>query len=393
MGSKIGLVDLKLTNDDGTPISRLQAEQQLRNETVYHRRLRAFKVGLPNKVVQHMLPISVTHWLLDYWIQSGKITGEVLGIRSEFDADDNKEYVRQLSQRLALFVEYGLAVKPNPGEGIDMSNFNGQPPGFPSMPPMPGQPQQQPQQSFVPPPPPMPGMSMPGMGPQMQQPPQGYAQGMPPMPPVPQPSFPQTPPGFTQAPQPQMQQPQFQQPPQQTQPQAQGGAPVKLDPARQWGQAGKREDGTQRTRRTKEEVSEDANYEAWVKAGGDPNVGAVAQAPQQQQAPQVPQPQMQQPPMGIAPPNPFGNNVPNPMMPAPGQFPAMPQAAPPAPAAVAVPAVTSASEEQLTQLQNRVDLLEKGLAMVLRVLYGKPATSQGDADLYLVLTEVCGIRP
>jgi hypothetical protein len=374
MGSKIGLVELKTTNEDGTLLSRLQMEEQLRKETVYHRRLRAFKLGLPNKIAQHMLPISVTHWLLDQWIQNGTITGEVLGIRSEFDADDNKEYVSQLTQRLKLFVEYGLAVTPNPGEGIDMSNFNNQVPGFPPMPPMPSNGGQ----GFTPPPPPpMPGMPMPGVGQ-----PQGmsYPQGMPPMPPVPQPTnF--TPPQAPAQPGPAN----FSQ-----QPQSQAGAPTKLDPTRQWGQAGKREDGSQRTRRTKDEVAEDAKYDAWCQAGGDPNVGAGAVAPpvvQQQVVPQQMQPQ--QPPM-LAPPNPYGNN-PAAMMPVPGQFGVMPslpvqtQAAPFTQAHVAVPY----DSEEIAQLKGQLALVEKGVAMIIRMLWRQ----EGEADLLQVLTEVCKIRP
>lgn len=383
MGSKIGLVELKTTNEDGTLLSRLQMEEQLRKETVYHRRLRAFKMGLPNKVAQHMLPISVTHWLLDQWIQKGTITGEILGIRSEFDADDNKDYLRQLTQRLVQFVEHGLAVKPNPGEGIDMSQFNA-PPGFPPMPQMPGIPTMAPQQ-FAPP---MPGMP-PNSGMPLQQPPGAYPMGMPQMPPTQQNFAPQPP-------QPQ----QFAPPPQPAQPQQfaqatpQTGVPVKAEPSRVWGKAGKREDGTERTRRTKEEVSEDAAYEAWCRAGGDPNVGSAPapQAVQQQVAPQQPPPQA--PPMMLSPPNPFGNvagNVPSmtTMMPPPGQFTSLPQI--PMQQIVAPQPVQSSSitEEQYNQLMSRISLIEKGLAQALRVMY----QSEGEADLYLVLTKVCRINP
>jgi len=379
MGYKIGLVELKTVNEDGTLLSRLQMEEQLRKETVYHRRLRAFKMGLPNKVAQHMLPISVTHWLLDQWIQKGSITGEVLGIRSEFDADDNKDYLRQLTQRLVQFVEHGLAIKPNPGEGIDMSQFNGQP-GFPPMPPMPSGAQPQ-QQTFVPPPPPpMPGMPMPGGAPGYPQQPQmgGYPQGMPPMPPIPQAQQ-----NFVPQPQPSF-------PPQAQQPQQHPtGAPTKAEAARQWGKAGSREDGSLRTRRTKEEVAEDAAYEAWVAAGGDPNVGSAPaqqqQAPQQMPPQQVQQPQhqVQAPPTMLAPPNPFGNNAAMP----PPQFAAMPTAFQAPAASTTVTGL--ATEEQVNQLNSRLSLIEKGLAMALRVMYH----AEGDADLYKVLTEVCKIRP
>ena len=245
---------------------------------------------------------------------------------------------------------------------------------------------------------------MPGMGPSQMQPPQpqmpqqgfpqqpqmgGYPPGMPPMPPVPQPQqgFPQpqqqqqfTPPQAPAQPAPAM----FGNPPQQA-----SGAqpPTKVEAARQWGKAGTREDGSFRTRRTKEEVAEDAAYEAWVAAGGDPNVGSTPQqAPQQvqqpqQPPPQIPQPQVQAPPQMVAPPNPFGN-VPNNAM---GMAPAAFQQQPPA-----APATPHATEEQVAQLQSRIGLLEKGLALVLRILY---QAGPGDNDLYVVLTEVCKIRP
>lgn len=387
MGSKIGLIELKTVNEDGTLLSRLQMEQQLRQETVYHRRLRAFKLGLPNKVVQHMLPISITHWLLDYWIQHGQITGEILGIRSEFDADDNKDYLRQLTQRLMLFVEHGLAVKPNPGEGIDMTQFTGMPPGFPPM-PQPGPTNSIPQPSFAPPP--MPGIpGMPGFQPSMPSAP---------MPPMPLQNFPPQ-----QAAQPQFQQPVA--PPLQQQIAVHSnGQPVKADPIRQWGQAGKREDGTQRTRRTKEEVSEDANYEAWCKAGGDPSVGSTAapapvQAQPQNMPPQTPAGlthfsgppnnymSSPTPPTVAVPPNPFGvggvpqGQLPMPNMPMPA---AMMTAA--SPAASGGPLAT---EAQAAQIIRQNELISKGLAQVLRIMYSE----QGEADLELVLTKVCKIDP
>ncbi len=48
-----------------------------------------------------------------------------------------------------------------------------------------------------------------------------------------------------------------------------------------------------------------------------------------------------------------------------------------------------ATADQVTNLENRIKLLEAGLAMVLRVLYQK----EGPPDLYQVLTEVCKVRP
>lgn len=440
MGSKIGLAELKLTKDDGTLLTRIEAEHKLREETVYHRRLRAAKVGLPNKVAQHMLPISITHWLLDHWVQTKQITGEILGIRAEFDADDNKEYVQQLAQRLSIFVEYGYAVTPHPGEGIDMTFV---PPGFPPMPPQPNG-QQAPASFTPPPPPPMPGMPMPGQAPQMApqqmmmppmpgQPPQGFPQQggfpqqmapqppMPPMPPqppqpqgFPQQMAPQQPQGYPQQPQgfppqaPQQMAPQQMQQPQQ----GQMTPPTKADPTRQWGQAGKRENGEQRTRRTKEELAEDSAFEAWRNAGGDPNIGmgqALAQQPQQpqQQAPQQPQmqqaPQMApQQPIMTAPPNPFGNNqVPMGQQPSQAAFgapglPQMPQMGAPqvpqqqAPAAHTAPAVSYEDLlGEVNRLQEDMKLLKYGIAHLIRIMHQKP----GESDLYLVLTEVAGIRP
>lgn len=427
--SKVGLPELKMRKEDGSLFSRLEMEQQLREETVYARRLRAVKIGLPNKIAQHMLPISVTHWLLDYWVHNQQVSGEVLGIRAEFSADDNKEYVQQLTQRLALFVEHGLAIVPLSGEGIDMTQFPTQP-GFP---PMPMQNGQQGAPTFAPPPPPpMPGMPMQMpqtlAPPQFQQPPmapqqpQQFAPPMPGMPPQPQqppmnmaPPMPMQPPSQQNFP-PQMAMPQPQQPQQ-----GNGGmqAPMKADPTRQWGQAGKRENGEQRTRRTKEELAEDATYEQWKAAGGDPNVGMGA-APQQQQAPQQMQspPMMAPPQMGApqmqmpmtAPPNPFGGmggpaiTQPNfPQQQAPQgfpqpSFPGMPQMAPPpvpqaAPVAQATVQTIStdhlATKEQITEVLQNQSLIKTGIAQLLRIMYSKP----GDPDLYLVLTEVCGVRP
>lgn len=406
--SKVGLKELQMVKEDGSLLSRLEMEKQLREiETIHHRRNRANKLGLPNKIAQHMLAISVTHWILDHWVQNGTITGEVLGIRPEFDADDNKDYVRQLTQRLLLFVEHGLAMPPNPGEGIDM-NFQ-QPPGFPPIPSPNGQ---QGAPVFAPPPPPpMPGM--PGMAPPMipqqgmpQQfsPPQFPQQMMPPMPQQggfqpPMPPQPPQPPQQFAPPQQQMMAPQ------QHQQAPQGGGPAKADPTRQWGQAGKREDGTQRTRRTKEELGEDAQYENWCKSGGDPNVGAAQpQQHAQQQMPQMQQAPQQPPPM-LAPPNPFGPSV---MTPQPPQSMSQQFQQPPTQATqgfpmptmgtggttahlpnATAPTVPAATAEQVDQLMNQVKLMNQGLAQVLRVMYQKP----GDSDLYLVLTEVCGIRP
>lgn len=458
MGSKIGLPDLKMTKEDGSLLSRFEMETQLRAETVHHRRLRASKAGLPSKTAQSMLPISVTHWLLDHWVQHKIITGDIFGVSSEFGADDpiNKDYLRQLAQRLMLFVENGLAVLPNPGEGIDMS-FAQQPPGFP-MPPAPNGQQGAP--SFAPPAPPMPGMPMPGglqppAPPQMpgmpqmagfppqqgypQQPVMGVVVPLPngfPQPGGPQQGYPQQggfpQQGMPQMPQPPMPpqppQPAFQAPaPQQQQaPQQPGNGPLKADASRVWGQAGKREDGTQRTRRTKEELQEDANYEAYTRGGGDPNAGAPQQqAPQQpqmqmpapqmmqqpQMTPQMPQqggfPQPQQPPVPqnapmLAPPNPFGAQGAGPLagpqfpgqqslmpqMPTGQQMP--PQQMTPSPVQQqAAPVDLGPLEEMVAHLQKRQQLLETALAMALRVLYNK----QGPADLYQVLVEVCGVNP
>jgi len=177
-------------------------------------------------------------------------------------------------------------------------------------------------------------------------------------------------------------------------------APTKAEATRVWGQAGKREDGTQRTRRTKEELAEDAAYEAWRQAGGDPNVGmgqALAAQPQQSQMQQPPQ--QQQAPVMMAPPNPFGNQVPQqaPQMPAgfPGSgLPPMPQMGVPAPSpppqqALAVGVDGFATEEQVTELNNKVSLLSQGVAQLLRIMYQK----EGPPDLYQVLVEVCKVRP
>lgn len=424
MGSKTGLAELKMRKEDGSLLSRLEMEQQLREESVHHRRLRASKLGLPTKTAQHMLPISVTHWLLDHWVANGTITGEILGVRSEFDADDNKDYLRQLTQRLVLFIEHKLAVTPNPGEGIDMANVN-MPPGFPPMPPGPPAPngQQGMPQFTPPPPPPMPGMpgvppmpfpQQPAPSPQpqvypQQQPamtnvmPPGMMPGMPPIPQPPQPPQPMVNPVPQQQGYPTMM-PQMA-PPQQVaqQPMQQGqmAVPTKADPSRQWNQAGKRENGEQRTRRTKEELAEDAVYETWVKAGGDPNVGAVAQAqaPQPgaivqatipQGAPTVVNPQPAGPPMMVAPPNPFGGGAPTgiPGMP---PMPGMPQPQhmqAPAPTPQAAPQA-QVSLEQFNALQKQIKNLSSGVAMLIRIAYQKP----GAADLEDVLKNVCGVNP
>jgi hypothetical protein len=435
MGSKTGMADLKMRKDDGSFFNRVEMEQQIReSDTVHHRRLRAIGLGLSPKIAYDMFPISVTHWLLDQWVSRGEIYGDVLGVRSEFKADEDKDYFNQLTQRLQLFIENGHAIKPNPGEGIDMNRMN-MPPGMPGMPPAPNGQGGAP--SFTPPAPPMMPPSMPGVpgmpatmnvpqppGPPMMaqppMPPQPPMGGMPPM--IPQPSQPPqqqfSPPGFPgaapqfppQVPQ-QMQQPQQPQmaPQQQMTPQpsqmamyqqpqqSAGGEPHKADPTRQWGQPGKRDDGTQRARRTKEEIAEDAAYEAYRQGG----------APQQQQAP-APQPQMQQPvpqaapPQMIAPPSPFtgmpnttATLAPQPMMPS------FPSAAPP-PMQVSAPAPTPSNDpneelataEQVAHLMSRVKILEAGVAMLLRVLYqAAPTSPESAGDLYQVLTEVCKIVP
>ncbi len=427
MGSKIGLAELKMRKEDGSHLSRLEMEQQLREESVHHRRLRASKLGLPTKIAQHMLPISVTHWILDHWVANGTIVGEVLGVRSEFDADDNKDYLRQLTQRLILFIENKLAVTPNPGEGIDMANVNF-PPGFPPSPPGPPAPNGQggaPQ--FAPPAPPpmpgMPGMPMPGQmpfppspGPQPQVYPQqqpGLAAtippgmpGIPPMPQPPQPPQPMVPPVPQQQGYPTMM-PQAPVPQQQMAPQPQPqGVPTKADPSRQWGQAGKRENGEQRTRRTKEELAEDAAYEAWTKAGGDPNVGAaqpgaiVHQPTVPQGAPTMapPGPVMNPgvPPQMIAPPNPFGAGAPPgipgmPPMPLGGGSGAGPHTASVVMSAPPTPTTspTGIRAEEFAALQQQVKNLSAGVAMLLRIAYRK----EGAADLADVLKTVCGVNP
>jgi hypothetical protein len=433
MGVKTGLAQIDMRKPDGAFFTRLEMEQQLREKlsTVHHRRLKAINLGLDSRAAYDMYPISVTHWILDQWVLKGEVRGEYIGVRSELKADSDNEYFRQFTQRLAMFIENGWAVLPNPGEGIDMNQMN-QPP----MPPMPPNGQQGPQQ-FAPPAPPQMPPGMPGMPPGMPPMPQmGAPQqqfGGPPMPPMPpqapQAPMPPTPPQpqyggypqqqpqqYTQAgpPQPPMppQQPQYQQPPQVPQQQAATlGVPTKADPNRQWGKPA----DPARKRRTKEEVTEDTAYEAWTKSGGDPNIGSVPQqAPQQfqppQQAPQFQPPQAPQAPMPpqaasagaptLQPPNPFGVMGPGPNAAPPqpqfgGGFPGVPQAAPAPQAAAPVSNNEAKLLEEIDGLRDDVDTLKNQLAIVNRglafIMRGM-LQNKGDLDVHLVLAEQ-GLTP
>jgi hypothetical protein len=236
MGAPDAIPDLQLSHPDGTPLTRIEADQYIR-ETLrkvhWLRILANKKYGLPKQYTFGMTELMVRHWFLDEAIRRGELVGDQVGVNLQNYNDENEQ--RQFAQRLAAMIQAGQAVHPKEGEGIDMSNIpqpppgapsNGQPPqpqGFipPPPPPMgvagppqqgfvPPQPQAQPYmppatqgppQGYVPQPPPMPQQVAPPMAPPMMPP--GYAPppGAPPM--MPQAGPPQMPPGPPQAPPPQ----------------------------------------------------------------------------------------------------------------------------------------------------------------------------------------------
>jgi hypothetical protein len=398
---------------DGSLPTRFEREKELREKASRlheRRRLAMEKYGLPAKVAYDMKTITLIHWILDKMIEYGEVSGEYMGVSSELGADDDKENFDRFTQLLALFIERGWAVTPNDGEGIDMNKINVPPvpaqipggaPGFPAppMPPAPPAMPSMPGQPMAAPPPPPPGM--PGMPPSMPmaQPPapQGSPPAMP-MPPIPHmpaaptgqfgaapaapaPQMPQAPVGGAPVAQPAAAPQQGGDP---------GGPPDKADPRRAWGSPGFKPDGSQRSRRSREEVQEDEAYDYWIqacqKAGIDPNSRLQQQsAPTQQpaaQMPSAPAPTAPPPPTGYAtaPMTPGGySQTPQQQgfaapMPAAGGF-----AAPVQPQGGAMPQQSpDALEKKIDQLSAQVAELTKKVSILtvlasqtLRGIYGR----------------------
>lgn len=229
MGDSVSIPELQTSNPDGTPKSRLQMDQWLRQDFPKIHWLRIIankKFNLPKNFAFDMREIVLRHWLLDEMIRQGLVYGDILGINVQSLNDETE--LRQFTQRLSALIQNGQAIQPQTGEGVDMT-FTPPPP--PVVGGAPAQPQQQAAYPPGPPaPPPMappgppgpPGYAAPPMPPgppqqqsfpQMQQPPQpmgppgGYAQ--PPGPPAPPPMGapqmgpPMGPPGAPPAPPPQ----------------------------------------------------------------------------------------------------------------------------------------------------------------------------------------------
>lgn len=162
--------DLHLTRPDGTPLSRIEAEQKVRETwpKVHWRRIMANKhFGLSKQHSFGLKEVMLLHWYLDEAVRRGLVVGNQVGVDLQNYNDENEQ--RQFAQRLAAMIQGGESLQPKEGEGIDMSNVPQPPIGTP-------QNGQAPQPGFVPPPPPM------GMAPQP-----GYAppQAPPQMPPQP----------------------------------------------------------------------------------------------------------------------------------------------------------------------------------------------------------------
>jgi len=192
MAGTTSLADLALSKPDGSLLTRIEAETELREKCkIFHNMglLASYHLGLENRFALGMTPTSVIHWVLDEMIRKRLIAGDQIGVQPELESDAS--YFNSYIQKLGVFVQTGQALMPKEGEGIDMSDFqqmppNGQPPqqpqGFTPPPPPPmgyGQPQQPQQQQYQQPPQ---GMPPQNFGPPPGAPPQGFAppQGGPP---------------------------------------------------------------------------------------------------------------------------------------------------------------------------------------------------------------------
>lgn len=211
--------ELEYQKPDGSLLTRLEMEQQMRNlwPKIHWIRIKANKVyGLPKQAAFDMREVTLRHWTLDEMTRRGQIVGDVAGVDAQTYNDD--AVTRQFTQRLQYLIQTGQAIMPQEGEGIDMSNFVPPPP--PMSPPN-GQVQQM---AFQPPvqgpphgyAPPMPGSTAPVMSPPQMPtaPPQGFSPptqsqsyampmpgtGMPQMPQTPVPPMPGTPPPQQAAP-------------------------------------------------------------------------------------------------------------------------------------------------------------------------------------------------
>lgn len=189
--------DLVFKNADGSKLTRIEMEQQIRQVWVQRsvKKLRAgMEYGLPNKQAQDLKPAPLLHWLLDEMVRKGQITGPLLDV-NPYNGDGNEE--EQLIQRLTALIEQGHALKPDNSEGLSMST------PFPA-PPAPGQiwaPPAPP--GHAPPPPPPPGPAAYAPPPQMST--FGPPPGAPPAPvgfapPPPPPGAPMAPPTMMGAP-------------------------------------------------------------------------------------------------------------------------------------------------------------------------------------------------
>lgn len=428
---------------DGTPYSRLEMEERLRDiaSTAQIKKLIAIETfGLSTKVAYTMKPITVIHWLLDAMISKGYAQGDKMNISSDQGADDVPETFNQFLQLLAIFIENGSALRPQEGEIPDMNKLNIPPPPGQAM--APGQPAPQPQgQGFTPPPPP----PMPGAQPMMAQPPpaptMAPAVGAPPGVPaqMPQmqmpmaPALPQgaqmpMPPQAPQAPQaPSLPPPVAPQPMASVPPPNQQAAPrtappilIKDDPNRSWGVTAPRTSSTGKpaTRRLKSEIMED---QAWESAGKanlptmtlaeaqgagyivDPEtlivIGQQNNTPQQPAAAPPPAPMAQPPQQMAQPPQPQMAQPASPMAPQQQMVPALPAASSvPAPGqAIAGQAPTDGTNatlrelaKSITELKRQNAILDMALSIVLRMDPNLKAAlnSQGVASCEEVLKEL-----
>lgn len=136
------IAELPPTNPDGSRLSRLDREKQIRElwPTVHERRLMAVKpYGLSKVDAFCMTPISLLHWLLDTMVKNKEIDGPILGVRPGEEVDPNA---------LWALVQQNQALPPQEGEGISMPKNTIPPPPMSNIPPPPGAPG-----SNIPPPP------------------------------------------------------------------------------------------------------------------------------------------------------------------------------------------------------------------------------------------------
>lgn len=387
MGAPDEIPDISYARQDGSLLSRIEMEQQLRQiwTKPYWLRIKANKLlGLPKQPAFAMKETVLRHWVLDEMIRRGHVTGDLVQVNPQTHEDDNEQ--KQFTQRLIALIQVGQAMPPTDGEGVDMSQQpmppppgqqNGQmtnqfqppapppmgaPQGFAPLPPPPGMPQQfgpPPQQpQFAPPGPPSQQTQQFGAPPQQQQ----FA------PPQPPPGFPQqqapqmSPPGFPPGmPQQQFQHPQN--PPQGFPPMGPQGMPPMGPPG--FPQAAppspaappQQEGGKGRGRKA---------------AGAAP---APQAPPMAAPVPQMPQAGFQGPPPGFAP---------APPMPPQSGFAPLPPPQAQAPQQSASPRLEAVCDELLkrvTALGAQVDdlvyqnkLLSMGVVATCRALYQKPGT-------------------